>query len=269
MRESSGIITLLSDFGSALGYVAQMKGVILGLNPRAWAVDIDHAVTAQNIACAALTLEQTAPYFPDGSVHLAVVDPGVGGSRRAVIVETGRAFFVGPDNGLFGFLRRAGQLRALYEIDAARLAPAGYSSTFHGRDIFAPAAARLALGQNPLDFARLCDDPPLELPQPENRADADSLEGRIVCADAFGNLLTSINQAELAAWAAARPGVPVFVAYKNLEIPLVKTFSDTPVGVFLACIGSGGRLEIAVNCGDARRQSQAREGEAVRLKFRQ
>lgn len=264
----SGIITLCSDFGSAMGYVAQMKGVILKINPQARLVDVDHNIPARNIACAALTLEHSAPYFSHGSVHLAVVDPGVGSSRRAIIIETDSAYFVGPDNGLFGFIRNSGQLQALYEIDTARIAPAGNSATFHGRDIFAPAAARLSLGEAPQNFAGLCADFPQEMQTPENRETPDSIEGCILCSDTFGNLLTSITHAELDGLRSKHPQTALCLKYKNLEIPLVGTYSDLPQGAFLAYVGSGGQLEIAINGGNARQKSGAAAGDKVLLKTR-
>jgi len=266
--KTSGIITLCSDFGSALGYAAQMKGVILSINPQARLIDIDHNIPAQNIACAALTLEQSAPYFADGSVHLAVIDPGVGSARRALIVESDRAYFVGPDNGLFDFVRRSGQLRALYEINSAAVAESGCSATFHGRDIFAPAAARLSLGEEPQNFAaRIKAESLLELERLQNRESADELEGRIICADTFGNLLTSITHAELERLLLRNPGAKVVLHCGDILMPLLTTYSQCLPGSFMTYVGSGGRLEIAVNCGSALKCSGAAPGDAVRLEL--
>ncbi|PYM36464.1 MAG: hypothetical protein DME17_10090, partial [Candidatus Rokuibacteriota bacterium] len=186
-----GIITLTTDFGRRDPWVGAMKGVILAVTRDVDLVDLTHEIAPHDVLEGALALEAAAPFFPAGTVHLAVVDPGVGGARRALVVARDEQRFVGPDNGLFTpFLLTAGW-RA-FELSASEFRLPVASRTFHGRDVFAPAAAHLALGIPPERFGVAVTDP-VRLPWPASRAVADGVAGEVVHVDWFGNLVTSIG----------------------------------------------------------------------------
>src|SRR6267143_317131 len=183
------IVTLTTDFGARDSYVAAMKGVILGIAREARLVDVSHEVAAHDITEAALALEAAAPFFPSGTVHLAVVDPGVGTARRGLAVAADGHIFVGPDNGLFTPFLDGDGWRA-FELAEADYRLPEVSRTFHGRDVFAPAAAHVATGVDPSRLGpRLVD--PVRLAWPEVRAVAGAVAGAVVHADRFGNLITS------------------------------------------------------------------------------
>jgi S-adenosylmethionine hydrolase len=228
------LVGLLTDFGAGSGYPGQVKARLLTLAPEARVVDVSHEVPPFGIAAGALLLEEAAPAFPPGAVLLAVVDPGVGTARRGLVVEGGfRApgrRFVGPDNGLLARVAEGGRAYALPppEPDAA--------PTFHGRDVFAPAAARLANGEPPAALGTPCANlvaSPLRPP----RREGDRLVGETLLADRFGNLLTSIERADL-------PTTPFSVWLDGREIRFVRTFGEAGRGERVAWIGSGGRLEV-------------------------
>jgi S-adenosylmethionine hydrolase len=238
------IITLTTDFGLRDPWVGIMKGVILGIAPDVRLVDITHEIAPHDVLEAALALEAAVPFFPAGTVHLAVVDPGVGSSRRAIIVARAGQWFVGPDNGTFTpFLDDAGRWGAV-ELSATWCRAADVSPTFHGRDVFAPAAAHLARGAALERFGPELRDP-LRLRWPAALRRSGALHGEVVHLDRFGNLITSIRATDLS-------GDDV-VEVSGRELPIVGTYSDLPPGATGALIGSGGRLEIA-----AREESAAR-----------
>ncbi len=184
------IVTFTTDFGFSDGYVGAMKGVVLSLAPDARLVDITHGIAAQDVAGGAIALAQAASLFPRGTIHVAVVDPGVGGARADVVVASGGSVFIGPDNGVLS-LAAAAEPRQVYRIDAAAFRREPVSPTFHGRDVFAPTAGRLAAGAAPADVG-----PPMaslvELDPPLVRRVGDRVEGRVTYVDRFGNLLTSL-----------------------------------------------------------------------------
>ena len=230
------IITLLTDFGTADGYVAELKGALLRQVPAAVLVDVAHDLAPGDVAAAAYVLGRAWRAFPDGTVHLAVVDPGVGTPRRALAGEGGGHRFVAPDNGLLTPVLegRASNLVAL-EI------PAGASPTFHGRDVFAPAAARLAAGEPLTSLGSTVVDPVLLPPALLERQGRDLL-GVVVHVDRFGSLITNLPGASLA------PGALVRLGAYDLE--LRQTFADVAPGDPVAYVGSGETVEIAVR--DAR-----------------
>lgn len=251
------LITLTTDFGSADPYVGVMKGVILGIAPGARLVDLTHDLPPRHILAAALTLEAAVPHMPDGTIHLAVVDPGVGSTRRAVAVKTDRALFVAPDNGLLSLVLRHDAPRG--EIHAVELTNSAYhrrpvSATFHGRDIFAPVAAHLAAGAA-LEELGPCLAPEalvrLELPQPTRGSDG-SLTCHVLHADRFGNLVTSLRREvfERLMPAASSAAVRLRIADREI-IGLSRTFADVPEEELVAYFGSSDRLEIAVRDGSA------------------
>jgi S-adenosylmethionine hydrolase len=232
-----GIITLTTDFGRRDPWVGAMKGVILAVTRDVDLVDLTHEIAPHDVLEGALALEAAAPFFPAGTVHLAVVDPGVGGARRALVVARDEQRFVGPDNGLFTpFLLTAGW-RA-FELSAPEFRLPVASRTFHGRDVFAPAAAHLALGIPPERFGVAVTDP-VRLPWPASRAVADGVAGEVVHVDRFGNLVTSID-----AGAVVGGGV---VSVAGREVGSVGTFAEISPGAVGWLVGSSGRLEIAAH----------------------
>ncbi len=229
------VITLTTDFGLRDPWVGTVKGVILRVTRDVHLVDLTHDVAPHDILEGALALEAAAPFFPDGTVHLAVVDPGVGGARRALVIARPDQRFVGPDNGLFTpFLQTPGW-RA-FELSAPEYRLPEVSRTFHGRDVFAPAAAYLALGVPPERFGAEVTDP-VRLPWPTPHPIQGGLAGEIVHVDRFGNLVTSIRADDIA-------GDSV-VGVAGREVALVGTYADIQSGQVAGLIGSRGRLEVA------------------------
>lgn len=271
---SPPVITLLTDFGQVDGYVGTMKGVILRLCPRATLVDLSHDIAPHALQQAAYVLSSAAPYFPSDSVHLVVVDPGVGTMRRPIIVRTRRATFVAPDNGVLTLALAQDPAQI-----AVRLAEPGYqlpqvSATFHGRDVFAPAAAHLATGASPREMGELLsvsDLVTLPQSQPTRRHDG-SWPGEVLHIDRFGNLVTSFlcsqNGPQYPATRThlAVPSVAVSVTVAGIKIQgLVRTFADVEPQEPLAYVGSSGHLEIAVREGNAAAQLGVQPGDPVQV----
>ena len=179
------IVTFTTDFGSRDGYAGAMKGVVLSLAPNATLVDISHGVPPQDVAAGAVALTQAAPLFPPGTIHVAVVDPGVGGARADLLVEAGGHFFVGPDNCVLSLVARAG--RRVFRIEAPAFRREPVSPTFHGRDVFAPTAGLLASGARASDAGPAVEEM-VELTQPVVSRRAGQAEGRVIHVGAFGNL---------------------------------------------------------------------------------
>jgi S-adenosyl-L-methionine hydrolase (adenosine-forming) len=244
----SGIITLTSDFGLSDPYVAMMKGVILSINPAAVMVDISHNIKAGSISQAARLVHETFIFFPVGTVHLAVVDPGVGSSRRLIAVEGEGHFFVGPDNGLFWPLIQEDSEARVVRLQDSRFFLPGLSQTFHGREIFAPVAAHLSLGIGLERMGPLIEDPVrLLIPPPYEKEDA--LFGEIVRVDNFGNLITNISSKELSRFLGS--GRPRIEVGKLVIQKLSRIYADEEEGSPLALINSSDVLEIAVNLAKA------------------
>jgi len=253
------IITLLTDFGSKSHYVAVMKGVMLSLNPAVQFVDITHEVPPQDVCRGAWLLAEAAPYFPAGTIHLAVVDPGVGTERACTAAKLGDQYFVAPDNGLLGLV-----MRRLPWIEAVRLDRPGFrrsvvSNTFHGRDIMAPVAAHLSLGV-PLDEF----GPRLEalqpLPFPEVERGEDYVEGCVVWVDDFGNLVTNVRREDLQQVAFGSAAVQ---CGDHVISDWVNTYAERPAGTCVALFGSSDYLEIAVVQGSAARTLGVKAGAPV------
>jgi S-adenosylmethionine hydrolase len=244
----SGIITLTTDFGESDPYVAMMKGVILSINPDAKIIDITHQIPAGSIQESGSIIKESYQYFPSGTIHVGVIDPGVGGKRRPIIVLLNNHFFVGPDNGLFSPI-----IEMQTHIDVIHLKEKRYwmhsiSPTFHGRDIFAPVAAHLSLGVNPFLMGEKIDNPTLlvsPLPRENNR----DLIGEIIRVDHFGNLITNITEEHLGPFLASKDFI-ITIGRVTLK-KISTTYSDVPEGQPLALIGSSNLLEIAINMGRA------------------
>jgi hypothetical protein len=255
----SGLITLLTDFGLNDAYVGIMKGVILRINPDIRVVDLTHAVPPQQVLAGALMLRNAVGFFPDGTIHLAVVDPGVGSARRPLLIETDRGFLVGPDNGVLSpAAALMGRPRArLLANEKFFLHPV--SQTFHGRDIFAPVAAHLACGVTPEAVGPVLDSiVELELPVP--RRSGATIAGEVVHVDHFGNLVTNISLDALPRF----PAQQVYVSISRTRIgTLLATYSAAPEGGPLALVGSWGTVEIAVRNGSAAKMFAAGTGTPV------
>ncbi len=246
---SSRIITLTTDFGRRDHYVAAMKGVILSIAPTVRIVDVTHEIEPHNVIHGAFILRQIWPWYPPDTIHLAVVDPGVGSDRRIILGRYDGRYLIAPDNGLVTFVHRQTPAEMMHVVEDRRYFLPHLSATFHGRDIMAPAAAHLASGVKPRDFGRATDC--LEVVPVAHRADKDGgvLRGTVLYADHFGNLVTNIGAEQLPS-GAARAGLVVFVDGGAIG-PIRSTFCDVPASEPIALIGSGETLEIAVNCGNA------------------
>jgi len=275
------IITLTTDFGLTDAYVAAMKGVMLGINPEAKLVDICHTIKPQNIAQAAFVLSRACPFFPEGTVHVVVVDPGVGTERRAIILRTKSANFVAPDNGVLSYvvqqsIRGRGtegvrlinnlqQIELESGLEAVAITKPQFwrstvSPTFHGRDIFAPVAARLSLGFPLTDFGEVITSVTmLPLPHPYQAVDGSVL-GHVIHIDIFGNLITDIKSNDLPQ---ARQAITIEVG-NQLISGLSRTYAEG--SGLLALIGSDGYLEIALKGGSASAFLDAGVGDEVIIK---
>ena len=240
---TSPIITLATDFGVGSPYVAAMKGVILSLCPAARIVDLSHAIPPQDVRQGAIVLAETTPLFPAGTIHVAVVDPGVGTERAIVYAEIGEQRYVCPDNGLLSRLASREKPRKIRSIVDPRWMRQPVSATFHGRDVMAPAAARLAAGLDPDELGPpLAELTRLALPGAKNVA--NSISGEVVSIDSFGNLVTNIGRDMLAA---VPTDETVSVTCDDHETRgIFRTYADQPEMTLIALIGSNDALELAI-----------------------
>ena len=245
------LVTLLTDFGTTDGYVGEMKGVILTSAPDANVIDVSHDIAPQDVDAGRLALARYWRRFPPGTVHVAVVDPEVGSARAALAVQADGRFLVGPDNGVLSPALLAAGARAVTLPVPPRAAP-----TFHGRDVFAPAAARLATGTPLEDLGDALDADPVIRRTPEARRQPDgSIAGIVIAVDRFGNAVTNL---------VAFGGGTIVVA--DRELPLQRVYADAPPGAPLALTGSNGLVEIAVRDGSAARALGLGKGAAVVLR---
>ena len=267
------IITLTTDFGLADAYVAEMKGVILGINPEARLIDICHSIKPQNISQAGFVLSTAYPFFPERTIHIVVVDPGVGTKRKAVILRTPLADFVAPDNGVLSYVIQQSSAKPLSakhhqvelppEMEAVAITRRQFwrspvSSTFHGRDIFAPVAARLSLGFSPRDFGEpLHSFAILPLPQP-HKPSTGIMVGHILHIDSFGNLITNIKSDAL-------PEHIATIEVGNHTISGLRQTYEDSTGL-LTLIGSSGYLEVSLNGGSASSFLSAEVGDEVKIR---
>jgi S-adenosylmethionine hydrolase len=260
---SGPIVTLITDFGLRDPFVGIMKGVILGICPEARLVDLTHEVAPHDVLEAALALESAWRFFPPGTIHLAVVDPGVGSERRALAVEAAGHLFVGPDNGLFTFaLQAPGWSAVSVETPTYRLPVV--SHTFHGRDVFAPAAGHLACGVRLSDLGPVLGDP-VRVALPLARREGDEIVGEIIGSDRFGNLVTSITAEGIDELVCGGGVFTVEVAGRELG-SLAASYSAGLAGVPAAIMGSGGRLEVFVRNASARTALGVGVGAPVRVR---
>jgi len=256
------IVTFTTDFGSGDGYAGAMKGVVLSLAPAAQLVDITHGVPPMDVAAGAVALAQAASLFPPGTIHIAVVDPGVGGERADILIESGGSLFVGPDNGVLSLAARPP--RRVYRIESSMFRRDPVSPTFHGRDVFAPTAGRLAAGAHATDAGPLIDTI-VELNAPPLHKQGGVVEGQVIHLDSFGNLITSLPAELLESGRGGEILIEVEGTEGTFRPVFGRTFSDVQSGALIAYIGSGGQLEIARRDGSAAARVGAARGTAVRV----
>lgn len=254
----SGIVTLTTDFGTADGYVGAVKGVIHSIHPKVRLVDLTNEIPSFDIVVGAFHLGGAFSYYPRGTVHLAVVDPGVGGSRRPILVTTKNFYFVGPDNGLFTLAVRKDPVVSIHELTEKKYFRSEMSSTFHGRDLFGPVAAHLSRGVLSQKLGIRRKEMTL-LPDFEIRKEKEGWGGTILFFDKFGNGFTSVQQSHLS----SRPSS---VIWHRQEIPFYRTYSEIPLGEPGALFGSSGFLEIALREDSFQERCNASRGEEILLK---
>lgn len=266
MNELPRIITLTTDFGTSDTYVGIMKGVILNINPKAQIVDLTHAIPPQDIYEAAFSIYTAYRYFPKGTIHIIVVDPGVGSDRQAIVSRTDDAFFVCPDNGVLSYLLQSVGNEGGHSIDSVAIQNSAYhlpevSNTFHGRDIFAPVAAHLSLGV-PFDDIGPPVQTLVQLSIPKIDISRDTLIGQIIKIDRFGNLITNISKGAFEVFLSDAVEYEIQAGNARLN-RLNYAYADAEIGEPLAIMGSVALLEIAVNGGNAEKQLGLKCGEAA------
>jgi len=255
----SGIVTLTSDFGTADGYAGALKGVILARLATARVVDLAHDLGPGDVAAASELLARAAPFFPPRTVHVAVVDPGVGTARRGLALSLGEQLYVGPDNGIFTGVLELGGTAVARALENWGLWRDSVSPVFHGRDIFAPVAAHLAGGGDLRDVGpTVAADSLVRLPTPLPSGDPAELRGEVVHVDRFGNLVTNLR---------APPELgPASLEVAGRALPLSRTYADVAPGALVAVVGSSGRIELALNGGSAASHLEGGRGLVVILR---
>ena len=257
------LITLLTDFGTRDAYVGSLKGVILSLNPEVRLVDLSHEVGPQDIQAGAFMLAEVAACFPPGTIHLAVVDPGVGSRRRALAARCRGHYWVGPDNGLFHLIFNHAPDLAMVSLENPAYFRPQVSATFHGRDIFAPVAAHLSLGVDLDDFGpRIANPVSLAFPEPE--IGPETIQGEIISVDRFGNLISNIPAGVVTSQRGERDWR--LEAGPLILKGLARTYADAAPGEFLALAGSHGFIEIACAMDNAAHRLQAGVGLTVSIR---
>ena len=256
------MITLTTDFGLRDPYVAEMKGAILTINPKAMLIDITHDVEKFNIRMGSFMLASAAPYFPKGTTHLAIVDPGVGTQRRGIVVQTKRGFFIGPDNGVLMLAAQTQGIESIYALSNPNLILPQTSSTFHGRDIFAPASAYIDRGTQPKDFGSEIKDPVLPHFSVVEQI-SGALNGEILYIDGFGNLIFNINEKNMP----NSPIISVKLPQVSLKLKFCKTYGEATTGEPILLVGSHGFVELALNQGSAAKKFHVKVGDKIAVIF--
>ncbi|MFQ6095370.1 MAG: S-adenosyl-l-methionine hydroxide adenosyltransferase family protein [Candidatus Bathyarchaeia archaeon] len=263
------IITLLTDFGLRDPYVAEMKAVILSICQDAKIVDISHQVRKFDVRMGAFILAQAARYFPAGTIHLAVVDPGVGTERRPIIVETNRNLYVGPDNGLLMLSALEDGVCCVYRITNPRYMLRKVSRTFHGRDVFSCAAAHLANGVSPSEFGPRVENP-IVPEYAEPKIVGDEIIGEVIHIDGFGNVITNISLADLEKIGITEGDhLTIRIKDNTTTLRLCTAYGDVPIGEPLSIIGGSGFLELSINQGNAADEFDVETGEPIHIKVYQ
>lgn len=258
---SRPIITLMTDFGLKDPYVAEMKAVILSISPNATIVDITHMIEKFNIRMGAYVLASASPYFPKGTIHVAIVDPSVGTKRRPILIQTKHGFYIGPDNGVLALAAKNQGIKHIYEVSNRRLMLPEVSNTFHGRDIFAPASAYLAEGISPTEFG-----PEIREIMTPRFAKVirrkNMLVGEVIHMDDFGNIITNFGEKELESMG-IKETISVMLKNTKLKLKLCKAYGEAKPQKPLAIIGSHNFLEISVNQGSAAENFRVKSGDRV------
>jgi S-adenosylmethionine hydrolase len=259
------VITLLTDYGIKDSYVAEVKGAILKILPEATIVDVSHDVGNYSIDEGAFHMARSAPYFPEGTVHVGVVDPTVGSERKAIIIQARGAFFVGPDNGLLAPAAERLGVERVFEITDRDLLPTRVSDVFDGRDTFGPTGALLAKGVPPEEIGTEIDGY-VRIPEYEPRIDGGTVEATVIHVDGFGNLVTNVTYEVLEGIGAVDGSTfRVEASGQEYALPYVRRFSAVPEGELLLLVAGGGYLELAVNQGNAKERLGIDRGDTVRL----
>lgn len=264
MLKATGFITLTTDFGLADGFVGTMKGVIYTTNPDAVIIDISHQIGSQDVLATTFLFAASYRYFPQGAVHVVVVDPGVGSQRRAVAVETEKYYFVAPDNGVLTLALRQEKIIKSIELTNPEYFLDQVSDTFHGRDIFAPVAAHLSLG---VEIEKLGNDAGelKEIHFPEPEVGRSGIKGHIIHIDKFGNLITDI-QHELFNSVMSDGQFSIKIA--GIELGRIsRSYAEVAAGEVLAIFDSFGNLEIAASRGSAAEKLKARKGDSIEIVY--
>jgi hypothetical protein len=263
---AANIVTLTTDFGNADHFVGTMRGVILGVNPEAKVIDLCNAVNSFDVLDGAMTVAQAYRYFPSDSVHLVVVDPGVGSPRRPILVATGRHYFIAPDNGVLSLVMEQEERISVRHITAEHYFLRPLSNTFHGRDIFAPCAGWLSRGVEVEKFGdEITDYVRFSLPKPKPIA-GNSLKGVVLKSDKFGNLITNLTPANAPALFAENAVVKITVGQSTVA-GIHSAYAEGQPGELFALLNSMGFLEIASNRGAAAQLAQASRGSEVLVEF--
>ena len=265
MPSAISLVTLLTDFGRRDYFVASMKGVILNINPQARIVDLSHEIMPHRVEDAAYVLKSCYRYFPDGTVHLAVVDPGVGSGRRPLLATSSRYFFVAPDNGILTHVYDEESSMEVREIENKQYRLDAEGATFDGRDLFAPAAAWLTRGQAPGTFGRLIREY-VKLPIPEPAWEGQRLVGRIVYVDHFGNLISNLTALHLKeVYGVTRGGKPTIrIGAASIDAVLT-SYADGERDAVRALVNSNGQVEIFVKEGSAAELLKCGLGERIAI----
>lgn len=257
------IITLTTDFGLKDPYVAEMKAVILNISPNTKIVDITHQIEKFNIRMGAYVLAAASSYFPKGTIHVVVVDPGVGTRRKAILIQTKQGYFVGPDNGVLVLAAESQGIEHVYKITNPKLKLPKISNTFHGRDIFAPAAAHLAKGTPPSEFGpeihKIVTPKFAKITRRKG-----GLIGEIIHIDGFGNIVTNFSEKELESMG-IKGMVNIKLKNTRLKLKLCRAYAEVEAQKPLAIIGSHNFLEISVNQGNAADTFKTKVGDKVTL----
>lgn len=266
-KRNTKIISLTSDFGLDNWFVGTMKGVIKNINPGAEIVDITHNIRRFNIREGAFSLLNSYQYFPEGTIHLAVIDPGVGASRRAIAVKTNRYYFIAPDNGILSYALNQEQEFKIVSIENPRYMFQQVSSTFHGRDIFAPVAAHLSLGVELEEFGPVLSNPVLFEKSFPKKIGTRELIGHIIFIDHFGNCITDIAMKHIEETFGKISANRIKIKIRDKEIrKFSNTYSDGKENELICLFGSSGYLEFSVNKGNANKQFTLEEGGEFILK---
>ncbi|MCF6148537.1 MAG: SAM-dependent chlorinase/fluorinase [Candidatus Kuenenia sp.] len=262
-QQHSRIITLLTDFGVQDAYTGIMKGVIAGINPHASVIDLCHAIPPQDVFRGAYLLYTSYSYFPKGTIHVAVIDPGVGSERNVICVECNDYLFLIPDNGLLSFILQEEEAKNIIRVTNTKFFLPKQSNTFHGRDIFAPVAAHLSLGILPAQLGeninQICK---IDIPNPVFAKERRRINGTIISIDHFGNIITNITEKHLADLRTTAKDLIITIGTMKIR-GLNKTYAEVKAGMPLALIGSAGFLEISLNQGNAQKYFKVKQGQKV------